>query len=73
MLILLLYRFAGVLVFRGEYAIQTLVVRHSYMAYIALRLLHRGARSLRKEVGKLYVEIRDSRYLHGTELTNRRR
>lgn len=62
-------RFAGA--FTDNYVIRTALVRFSLHGWITLRLLYSGLKSLVKRIISLHNEIRDTRYLVGTELTNR--
>lgn len=57
--------------FLPSYMWRTLVVRFSYHTYIALRLCAHLATRLVEYLVRLHNEIRDSRYLIGTRLTNR--
>jgi len=61
-------RVAGLFV--SSYAVQTALVRHSFALYAALRVSAVATDKVCTYVASLYNEIRDSRYLVGTELTN---
>ena len=54
----------------AAYAVQTALVRHSFALYAALRVSAVATDKVCGYVAGLYNEIRDSRYLVGTELTN---
>ncbi len=64
-----LARAAGMLV--QSYLLRTLMVRFCIHAYILLRVTVWAARHLVVYLVTLHNEIRDSRYLIGTKLTNR--
>jgi hypothetical protein len=54
-----------------KYTIRTLICRYSFLTYIILKLFIWSMYKLYNILRKLHNEIRDSRYLLGTELTNR--
>jgi flagellar biosynthesis component FlhA len=54
-----------------SYVKRTLFVRFSFLACCMLKLAWKGVGSLKVAVINLHNEIRDSRYLLGTELKNR--
>lgn len=64
-----LARVAGAL-FTTSYAVQTALIRLSFLAYFLLSLLVHACSQLHRHLVVVYNEIRDSRYLVGTELTN---
>jgi len=53
-----------------SYGLQTFLVRHSFAAYMASQLAGHVCGALKRQLRAVYEEIRDSRYLVGTELTN---
>ena len=57
--------------FTSSYANQTLLVRYSYYVYLMMRIGIFAGKGVHKELVALHDEMRDSRYLVGTELTNR--
>lgn len=57
--------------FISSYTIQTLLVRYSFLFYLVFRLLFKLTIVAYGYLIVLYNEIRDTRYLLGTELTNR--
>ena len=57
--------------FTSSYANQTLLVRYSYYIYLMMRIGIFAGKGVYKELVALHDEMRDSRYLVGTELTNR--
>jgi hypothetical protein len=57
--------------FVRSYMVQTLMVRYSYATYTAIRATAHLAVYAYHFFITLHNEIRDSRYLVGTELTNR--
>ncbi len=65
----LLARLAGYLF--DDYVVQTALVRFSLHGWIVLRFLYAGLKNVVKRIVSLHNEIRDTRYLVGTELTNR--
>lgn len=54
-----------------SYTLRTLIMRYSFVVYYVSRLIVLGIRFAREYVGRMHTEILDSRYLVGTELTNR--
>lgn len=54
-----------------SYQMRTLAARYSIHGYIALLALWKGLRATWTYVNSLHNEIRDSRYLIGTKLSNR--
>jgi hypothetical protein len=54
-----------------SYTLRTLIMRYSFVVYYVSRLIVVGIRFAREYVGRMHTEILDSRYLVGTELTNR--
>ncbi len=58
-------------VFLTSYTHRSLLVRHSFGTYLLLRALMKLGGSCVGLMRKKYDEIRDSRYLLGSELTNR--
>jgi hypothetical protein len=65
-----LARFAGIF-FPENYVLRTALVRFSLHGWMVLRLLYSGMKNVIQRVISFYQEIRDTRYLVGTELTNR--
>jgi len=63
-------RLAG-LVIENSYESKTFLVRFSFLTFVFLRILLSILASSYKAFQKLHNDIRDSRYLVGTELTNR--
>jgi hypothetical protein len=57
-------------VLTSSYGLQTFLVRHSFAAYLASQLAGHVCGALKRQLRAVYEEIRDSRYLVGTELTN---
>ena len=57
--------------FLSSYLLRTLLVRFSYHAYVALRVVTYLSYHLAAYLVKLHNEVRDSKYLIGTKLTNR--
>ena len=67
-----LARFFGLLFLPPtSYQAKTLMVRFSFVTYFALRVLYMVWGVLFDQAKKWYNDLRDSRYLIGTELTNR--
>lgn len=54
-----------------SYATQTIVTRYSFLAYFLFFKLFDGLKIVFKYLVGVYNQVRDSRYLIGTELTNR--
>ena len=66
------YLIARVLgLFVSSFIVRTLLVRLCFLAYFAAQILLVGALHAHKYLNKWYNDLRDSRYLIGTELTNR--
>lgn len=57
--------------FVSSYTYQSLLVRYSYSIYSMIRIGLFFGQKLYKNMIRLHDEMRDSRYLVGTELTNR--
>eukprot|EP01041_Mallomonas_annulata_P006604 gene6604-13369_t len=64
-------RLLGMCIGMNSYVTKTLLVRFSFSFYVFLKLSWWGSLKLYAMLKKLHNEIRDSRYLLGTELTNR--
>jgi len=54
-----------------SYSVQTLIIRFSFLVYVLVKLIQYGFGTLHSFLVKVHNEIRDSRSLVGTELTNR--
>eukprot|EP00428_Durinskia_dybowskii_P073574 CAMPEP_0170412666 /NCGR_PEP_ID=MMETSP0117_2-20130122/31099_1 /TAXON_ID=400756 /ORGANISM="Durinskia baltica, Strain CSIRO CS-38" /LENGTH=1434 /DNA_ID=CAMNT_0010670389 /DNA_START=607 /DNA_END=4911 /DNA_ORIENTATION=+ len=59
--------------FTQSYQVRTILLRYCYHANIAAQLLGFGTHRTITALVKLYNEVRDSKYLIGTQLTNRAR
>jgi hypothetical protein len=59
------------LILDSSYQTKTLLVRYSFLAYFAFRISLLAAAYVYGIFKRWYNDIRDSRYLIGTELTNR--
>jgi E3 ubiquitin-protein ligase MARCH6 len=58
-------------VFLVSYQHKTILIRYSYLFYFAIRVVYYVYKYVRGLLSRLHNEIRDSRYLVGTELKNR--
>ena len=58
-------------IFIQSYLLRTILVRFSVHIYIGLRILFYVIRQVYQYLVTLHNEVRDSRYLIGTKLTNR--
>ena len=56
---------------KQSYLQRTLTVRFSFAVYLTMKLAWMGLGKLQAAIVKVHNEIRDSRYLLGTELKNR--
>jgi len=63
-------RFIGILI-TEDYQTRSLLVRYSFMTFALLRIAGHALFNMSTYIRKLHNDIRDSRYLVGTELTNR--
>ena len=61
----------GGLIFNFSYEVKSLLVRYSFVLFAFLRVVAHSCCDLVTFVTRLHNEIRDSRYLVGTELRNR--
>ena len=59
--------------FTQSYQVRTILLRYCYHANIGAQLLGFGTHRTITALVKLYNEVRDSKYLIGTQLTNRAR
>jgi hypothetical protein len=57
--------------FITSYTIQTIIVRYSFLVYFVLRITVFVSKKMYISLEALHNEMRDTRYLVGTELTNR--
>ena len=57
--------------FTDSYTLQSVIVRYSFHVYQTLRIGYAAVCVFHWKLASLYNEIRDTRYLIGTELTNR--
>jgi len=57
--------------FVHDYQTRTVMVRFSYHLYLLLRLAGHLSLQLIRYLSALHQDVRDSRYLIGTQLTNR--
>ena len=66
------YFFARVLgaALTNSYALQTALIRYSFLAYFLLLVVVHACSHVHRHLVLVYNEIRDSRYLIGTELAN---
>lgn len=58
-------------IFIQSYFLRAMLVRYSVHIYIGLRILYFALRYVYQYLVTLHNEVRDSRYLIGTKLTNR--
>lgn len=59
------------LFFSESYLYRSLIMRYSFAVYFILRQLIESYEIIKERIIKLHNDIRDSRYLLGTELNNR--
>lgn len=57
--------------FTSSYALQTNLVRYSYVTYLIVRALHKLSKIVYGRLMILHDDVRDSKYLLGQELRNR--
>ena len=57
--------------FTSSYALQTNLVRYSYVTYLLVRILHKLSKLVYGRLMILHDDVRDSKYLLGQELRNR--